>query len=155
MHTKNIALSATAVTLLSVIGCERKTTAEKVADAQQQAQTEIIEAQKNAEVAKLEAQAEADRKTLEARRKAANKIGNAVDGPSVPAPVLRNEPVHDPAAPKVGDKIKDALDIRPNEQTKDALEDAADRARAEAAAAAAKAEEAERRAEAAAKKAGQ
>jgi hypothetical protein len=157
MKGLNFGLMTTAVMFFAAGGCERKSTAEKVVEAQREAQRDMIEAQKKAEVAKIEAQAKADREIIEAQQRAQKEIGAAAGRPGTgvsPPTVIRTESPTDGTAGKVEEKIKDALNVRPNEKTKDALEDAADRAREAADAAAAKAEEAARKAENAEKKAG-
>ena len=147
-------IAGCALSLIVFTACDTKTNQEKIGEAKAEATEQIHAAQAKADDAARKAALEID----EAKRKAAAKIQATgtppvvVPTPSVP-PVTSNK--IERGLDKAEDKVKDLLDVRPNEAAKDRLENAAEDARAAADDAAAAADEAARKAAEATRKAGQ
>ena len=143
-----------ALSLLVFTACDTKTNQEKIGEAKAEATEQIHAAQAKADEAASKAAAEIEA----AKRKAAAKIQATGTPPVVvPTPSVPPETTNkiDRALNKAEDKVKDLLDVRPNEAVKDRLENAAEDARSAADDAAAQAEEAARKAAEATRKAGQ
>ena len=140
-------LTGVSVALLSLTACEKKSERQKINEVKAEAREEIIAAQAKADHARLDAEL----KITEARRKVEEKTG-VVDAPP---PVIVIPEAGVSAQPPIVEKVKDILNVRPNEAVKDRLENRADKAREDAENAAAAADEAAQRADRAAKAAGQ
>jgi hypothetical protein len=140
---------------ISLTACDSKSDQQKVIEAKNEAAAKIQEAQSKAEQTKLEAQTKAEKEIAEAQRKAAEKIQEAGGPQAIPTPPATPAPAQPNALDKAENKLKDALNLRPNEAAKDLLEEKAADAKDDAEAAQKKADKATQDAIDAAKKAGQ
>lgn len=143
--------------LLGLTACDDRSADQKTTAAKQEAVQKINEAQAEADQKKLEATQQAQKEIADAQRKALEQGSPPAVAPP-PPPVI--PPPTAPPTPgstvdKIENKVKDALNVRPNEGVKDALEEKAENAKDAADDAAARADEAASRAAEAAKKAGQ
>ncbi len=142
-----IFLTSISLAVILFTSCEKKSEQQKINEVRAEARDEIIAAEAKADHARLEAEL----KITEARRKVEEKTG-VVDAPP-PVIVIPDNGVR--SEPPIVEKVKDLLNVRPNEATKDRLENRADKARQDAENAADAADEAARRADKAARAAGQ
>ncbi len=146
-HYLYITLTGFSLALLPFTSCEKKSEQQKINEVRAEARDEIIAAEAKADHARLEAEL----KITEARRKVEEKTG-VVDAPP-PVIIIPDSGVR--SQPPIIEKVKDILNVRPNEAVKDRLENRAEKAQQEAENAADAADEAARRADRAAKAAGQ
>ncbi|MEO8616521.1 MAG: hypothetical protein ABI600_15365 [Luteolibacter sp.] len=143
----SITLTGMSLILMPFTACEKKSEQQKINEVRAEARDEIIAAEAKADHARLEAEL----KITEARRKVEEKTGLV----EAPPPVIVIPESGVISQPPIIEKVKDILNVRPNEAKKDRLENRAEKARQDAENAADAADEAAQRADRAARAAGQ
>jgi hypothetical protein len=131
------------LTAMLLTACDRKDEGQKLDEARAEAGKEIIAAQAEADQVRLSAEL----KITEARREAGERTGIS----DAPPPIILIPDSEETSPSQIVDHVRDALNVRPNEATKDRLENRAEEAREDAETAADAADEAAQRADRAAK----